>query len=118
MKTLILYHAKWCPHCQNFMSTWEEIKKKLGKKIKCIAYEADENKREIEKANISGFPTLIIIDNDKKSVYDGDRTTEAIIKAVNDVAPMRGGGKEKDYKTLYLTEKKKYIDNIAWLSRG
>ena len=91
-RKIILYHARWCHHCVKMIegkdSTWSQVKKridKLRKTNKMISYEeyeADANPAEIEKANITGFPTIKMQFGDKVVEYGGDRTTDAIMDAL------------------------------------
>lgn len=76
-KTLILIKAEWCGHCQRFKSVWDELPKHLPNIVFKIL-DSDENKTEIDKYNIKGYPTLILKINDKNIVYEGERTIEKI----------------------------------------
>ena len=38
-KTLILYWATWCHHCEVFMKTWNELKQKYSDKINFVDIE-------------------------------------------------------------------------------
>ena len=127
------YKADWCGHCKNFKPEWEKLKeltKGMGN-IKLNMY--DEKSDEAKKANIKGWPTIIIIKGGKSEEYQGPRTAEAIMKKIGlDTAPNGGskfsempaqcggnygnydnyGNKEKSdayYKTKYLKYKAKYM---------
>lgn len=92
--TLALFHAEWCGYCKEFMPKWEETvaqlnntKTKNGKKIKCVAVEADKDKGVMKEYNVSGYPTIMVLNPNKDPVtFDDDRTVKKLAKFVNDNA--------------------------------
>lgn len=126
-----LYHANWCGHCKSFMPEWEKFVEEAEKNgVTCESFEADKDKQEVEQANISGFPTIVIITNGTKEDYNGPRTAQAImshIKGEKTSAPAAGGklnqcggsrtrqrkslnpNHEKYYKIKYFKYKAKYM---------
>ena len=60
-KTLILYWATWCHHCETFMKTWNELKAKYSDKIKFVDVEHKKMSQE-ELAKVGGFPAIFYID--------------------------------------------------------
>ncbi len=52
------YFAHWCPHCIQFLPTWNKLITKLSKDIKVNTYYDGENNDIISSNNISGFPTI------------------------------------------------------------
>ena len=71
-KTLILYWATWCHHCEVFMTTWNELKKKYDGKIIFIDVE-HKQMYETELAKIKGFPAIFYIDENGKEQKIKDR---------------------------------------------
>lgn len=92
--TLALFHAEWCGYCKRFMPTWEETVAKLnntktnnGKKIKCVAVEADKDKDVMKEYDVSGYPTIMVLrPNNEPVTFEDDRTVEKLAKFVNDNA--------------------------------
>jgi len=85
--TLMLFHADWCGHCQNFMPTFDKFSKAINKsKLNLIKFNADTDKKHIESFKIGGYPTLLL--NDPKSnrfiEYNGDRSINDLVKFVNE----------------------------------
>jgi hypothetical protein len=81
------------------MGTWNKIVKTLGKKT-AVSYEADQNPREIEKANVMGFPTIKISKNGNTYDYKGSRTYDAIIHEMNSNSKLKmSGGAKKQKKS-------------------
>jgi len=87
-RKIIFYYAEWCGHCVSFKPKWIEIKKridKLQKTNKMVSYEeyeADKNPKEIDKANVTGFPTIKMQFGNKTVEYSGDRDPDAIMEAL------------------------------------
>ena len=80
-KTLTLIKAEWCGHCKAFKSTWEELPSQI-KNINFKTLDSDTNKEEIEKYDITGYPSLVLENGDKKIKYEGKRDVESIKKFV------------------------------------
>ena len=74
------YYMDGCGHCDNFNNSgvWEKLNSNYGNNIEFKKYNMRDCKDRIEKYNISGFPTIIIIDksNSEKKLeeYNDDRT--------------------------------------------
>lgn len=92
--TLALFHAEWCGYCKRFMPTWEETVSQLnntktnnGKKIKCVAVEADKDKDVMKEYNVGGYPTIMVLRPNKTPVtFEDDRTLEKLAAFVNENA--------------------------------
>lgn len=80
-KTLTLIKAKWCGHCKAFKPIWEELPSKI-KNVNFKTLDSNTNKEEIEKYDISGYPSLVLENGDKKIKYEGKRDVESIKKFV------------------------------------
>ncbi len=117
---ITLYYANWCGHCQRFKPVWEELKKELkALNVESAEYEDGQNKKEIEKAGVNGFPTIRITKNGNTYEYQGPRTVDALIKELTDpnvgtgkpVSVQTGGANHSDalYKEKYLKYKAKYM---------
>ena len=123
---LTLYYATWCGHCTKFKPIWEQLKKHVEKntlktqtgesiKVTFKACEAQKDKELVDKANIAGFPTLMITKGGVETEYKGRREFDAILEELTRVdtpiqAPIQAGGaderkyykKYKKYKRLYM----------------
>jgi thiol-disulfide isomerase/thioredoxin len=79
------YYMKGCSHCEKFNNTgiWEELEKTYGKSIKFNKYENRENPEKVKKYDITGFPTIIIISNEKiVEEYNGNRSKDDLEKFI------------------------------------
>lgn len=125
---IYLYYANWCPHCVSFKPIWNKIKNKIDnmadKNYFYQEYEADENSDAIEKANVSGFPTIRIEKNGKIEDYEGPRDYEVIVDELGlskeNMFNQAGGAnhfkvgskvnlKNKSFKRKYYKYKAKYF---------
>ena len=89
-KSLVMFYADWCGHCKKLKPTWDELSKEVNEnessgvkmvKVNC----GDPNKNEkhkliMKKYDIAGYPTIKLIEGDKVSEYEGQRTKEGIMK--------------------------------------
>lgn len=101
---VILYHANWCGHCKRFGPEWNKLKSMKNnndelKDIEFVDYEYDKNKSDIDKANISGFPTIRVHFDNKVEEYSGERSAEAITDFIKNI---KGYVK---YKNKYIMNK-------------
>ena len=68
-KSVAMYGAEWCGHCQN-------QKKMFGEAFQYVNYvDCDKNAPACDEAGIRGYPTWII--NGQK--YEGEQTIEELI---------------------------------------
>lgn len=85
---LIKFYASWCGHCKNMKTDWDELyaeyneKSVNGNTIKIVQINADSPhiKSFIEhyKHDITGFPTIIKLQNDDITEYNGERTFDSM----------------------------------------
>lgn len=83
---LVLYHADWCYHCNQFMPTWEQVCKKLEKRnVNTIAIESEQLSQITPHEPIMGYPTIHLVKNGKlKKVYaERDRNLNTVLKFVD-----------------------------------
>ena len=78
---ILFFSADWCPHCTKAKPIVEDVKATFdGRTInnKTISFkyidctvETQDMKRNMEKYNVEGFPTIIIQSGDDITKYDG-----------------------------------------------
>lgn len=82
-----LFWAEWCGHSNNFMSTWNKLKETKMDNINLEFTDIKDDNEEFEdysnKFEITGFPTLVILNNDNYEIYNGERTVDSITKFIN-----------------------------------
>lgn len=94
---IAFFYADWCGFCQNFAPIYDKVTKdKRIKKDFAIAYvncENSENQAYVNEFNITGFPTVYVIDEQGHKVqldnhmFAGDdaqdKIVDAALKALN-----------------------------------
>lgn len=107
---IVLYYSNRCIHCKNFKPEWNKIlemnnKSLNGKKLLVKDFEAsqtynDDDYNNINSTtNISGYPTILINNNNKWVEYAGPRTADSILNKAT-----------IDYNQQYLKYKSKYLN--------
>ena len=82
--TVAYYTLNGCPHCTAFNPEWDAFvsQAKAAGGITTMKYDARENREEVEKAGVDGFPTIIITKNGKSETYEGARKADALMAEV------------------------------------
>ena len=77
--TIVLYYSPHCPHCHNFMPTWDEF----ASKGKITATKVDCTKESCP--NIDGYPTVLLHKkNGSVVVFAKNRTVSDLETFVNE----------------------------------
>ena len=78
---ILLLHMKGCPHCTKFIPEWEKFVSQNKTGIKARAVERQEDPALMKKHNVTGFPTVLLVDakGNKVKEYKGPRTTEGLL---------------------------------------
>lgn len=76
---VMLFHATWCGHCEQYLSSGVFDKVAAHPEIQNVSfekYDADKNEDMREKYDITGFPTIIGLKaNGEKVSFDGNRNS-------------------------------------------
>lgn len=83
-----LFYADWCPHCQHFKPHFKQAMDELngkmdksGKRMRLEMVDCDAHKELSKKYDVSGYPTVKILNDDGSQVeYGGERTYEGLRK--------------------------------------
>lgn len=90
------FNALWCNWSEKFQPEWDKftamvkVDPKLNSiiDVQDVKCDNDANKQQCIEHNIEGYPTVIINVNGKSTNYDGPRTVDGLMDAVNKI----GGG--------------------------
>jgi len=99
---MYLFSAEWCPHCNNLKKTgvWEKFTEQYNntkingyilniQDIDCSDDTNQENKDMLNKYEIEGYPSIIIVkdgDDPSKAIkFDAKPTTDSLNQFVNSV---------------------------------
>ena len=63
--TIVDFYADWCGPCRKLAPIVEEIEQELSDKIKFTKINTDENIEVAKEYQVSGLPTLLVINNGK-----------------------------------------------------
>lgn len=85
---VLLFHAKWCGHCVEYLKngTFDKVTNSSDiKGVSFIKYDADENKELVKKYDVHGFPTIIGINKkDQKVEFTKNReSSQDLIEFAN-----------------------------------
>ena len=84
-KVVALFYADWCPHCVAFKPDYKKAmtqlngKKHKNKNLRFVMVDCDKYKSLSKENDVSGFPTVKILNDDKtSSEYSGERTIDGL----------------------------------------
>ena len=86
--SLILFYVKWCPHCKVALDKWTSIKQSYTNPKYTITFselDCDLYTNMADKYSITAYPTIILVKNDKKYIYDAELDSNALELFINTV---------------------------------
>ena len=86
--TLVDFFADWCGPCKTMKPILEELKSRLGEKVRIIKVDVDKNPRVAGDFQIRGVPTLILFSRGQikwrqSGVVLTDDLEEIILQSMN-----------------------------------
>lgn len=82
---LIDFHATWCGPCKALAPIIQNVKEKVGDKVKIIKIDIDKNQALSSKLQVRGVPTLILYKNgQQKWRQSGVLSEVALIKVIGE----------------------------------
>ncbi len=82
-KEFVLVHMNGCGHCEKLMPDWKaaEAENKTDISMRAVEMSEGDGPKLCKKHNISGFPTIILLDNkgEKLDDYNGERSKDGIL---------------------------------------
>lgn len=58
--TLVDFFATWCGPCKTMMPVLDQLKDKMGEKIRILKIDIDKNPSVASKFNVRGVPTFVL----------------------------------------------------------
>lgn len=81
---IYLFYTDWCPHCKETKEKWNTISKdpNFNKYINFVKIncEMKKNKKIEKEFNITEYPTIILVLNNKKYYFDANLEEESLKK--------------------------------------
>jgi thiol-disulfide isomerase/thioredoxin len=73
--SMVYFHMDGCGYCKKFNPIWDKFVSSYGGELKVKKVERKEAGDMLEKYNIQGFPTILLLDDKGgKKEFSGDRT--------------------------------------------
>jgi thiol-disulfide isomerase/thioredoxin len=83
-KELVYFHMNGCGHCKRFTPIWDQFSKKYNGEIKLKKLERNEAGDMLDKYQVQGFPTILLLDEQgNKKVFEGERTISGLESFIN-----------------------------------
>jgi len=85
---LMLFSVDWCPHCLSTRKVWDSFKttyKPDGFIIVYTEIDCDKYANTADSYGITEYPTIILVKNDKKYIYDAEISNDTLELFINTV---------------------------------
>jgi thiol-disulfide isomerase/thioredoxin len=87
--TITNFNTEWCGWSKRFQPEWEEFSKsnelKQKTNITVRDIKCDDPNNDIICNNITGFPTVVVKIDGKRTLYDGGRTSNDLIEFIKNL---------------------------------
>lgn len=84
--SVVICKADWCGHCKKAAPEFQKliaaspIALPNGTHATVKMLDADQDKAEIKKYNVRGYPSILIINGSETTEYPGERTYEGVVE--------------------------------------
>jgi len=86
---LMLFYASWCPYSKTTLKQWYSYKETYAKtgtySIMFNEIDCDENTSLADRYNIDEYPTIILLVDDKKYIYDAKMNDATLTQFINTI---------------------------------
>jgi thioredoxin-like negative regulator of GroEL len=84
---LMLFYAAWCPYSQTTLKQWYTYKEKYDGEysIAFVEIDCDENTNLADSYNIDSYPTIILLVDGKKYIYDAQMNDATLTQFINTI---------------------------------
>lgn len=82
---LIWFYATWCGHCQHFAPIYDEIYDAMhtDDRYAILCVDIDESPELASEYEVTGIPTIYLVKDNEKHLYNDQRTKDSIIAFMN-----------------------------------
>ena len=86
---LMLFYAAWCPYSKTTLKQWYAYKTQYSTSgeysISFNEIDCDENPDLADKYTIDEYPTIILVVDEKKYIYDAQMNDETLTQFINTI---------------------------------
>jgi len=84
---LMLFYAEWCPHSTIAKKKWYDYKEKYDGNyaMSFTEIDCDKNTNLADSYNIDSYPTIILVVDGKKYIYDAEMNDETLTQFINTI---------------------------------
>jgi len=84
---LMLFYASWCPYSKTTLKQWYSYKENYNGKYKLsfVEIDCDENTSLADKYNIDSYPTIILLKDEQKYIFDAEMNDETLTQFINTI---------------------------------
>jgi hypothetical protein len=89
---LMLFSVDWCPHCLDTRKVWDTFKTAFKPDGFIIVYtevDCDKYANTADSYNITEYPTIILVRDDIKYIYDAEISSESLELFINTVMKQK-----------------------------
>lgn len=90
-KEVVICKADWCGHCKKAAPEFQKlvgaspITLQDGTTATVKLLDADQDKSEISKYKIRGYPTILVVNGSETTEYPGERTYDGVLQFLNNL---------------------------------
>jgi len=87
--SVVICKADWCGHCKKAapefqkLSSASPITLSNGTQATVKILDADQDKEEVKKYNVKGYPSILVVNGSATTEYPGERTYDGVIQFLN-----------------------------------
>lgn len=88
-KEVVICKADWCGHCKKAAPEFQKlvgaspITLKDGTTATVKLLDADQDKSEISKYKVRGYPTILVVNGSETTEYPGERSYDGVLSFLN-----------------------------------
>jgi thiol-disulfide isomerase/thioredoxin len=88
-KQVVICKADWCGHCKKAAPDFQKllsaspITLKDGTTATVKILDADQDKSEISKYKVRGYPTILVVNGSQTTEYPGERSYDGVLNFLN-----------------------------------
>lgn len=90
-KEVVICKADWCGHCKKAAPEFQKlvgaspITLQDGTTATVKLLDADQDKSEISKYKVRGYPTILVVNGSETTEYPGERTYDGVLQFLNNL---------------------------------